>query len=242
VLEGPRRVRVGDVAAVGEAWSPHSRQRLTAASPMRPRTRHGHQHPGRWLARRSPGSGPGRAAMEAAVIGGEAYTAVGWTCRKLWRRRPRRPGPEGSRLPRRACPARRTGALPHRARYARRRGVVRGVEQAPAAGELACLGCRVCWAQWGWARGRWLRGRGRLFIRGGAAARRAGLPTCCCPWWPAAPSGRGRGGSVRRCCDCYLDAAGRTICAFSVRWRRAAGVGSGRRAPPGPGGRRRPGR
>jgi hypothetical protein len=34
------------------------------------------------------------------------------------------------------------------------------VEQALAAGELACPGCGGVLGGWGWARGRWLRGRG----------------------------------------------------------------------------------
>lgn len=36
------------------------------------------------------------------------------------------------------------------------------VEQALAAGELACPGCGGVLGGWGWARGRWLRGRGGL--------------------------------------------------------------------------------
>ena len=51
------------------------------------------------------------------------------------------------------------------------------VELALASGELACPGCGGVLGPWGWARGRWLRGRdggGSAFVRGGAAAGRAG--------------------------------------------------------------------
>ena len=39
------------------------------------------------------------------------------------------------------------------------------VEQALAAGELACPGCGGVLGRWGWARGRWLRGRGGVHQR-----------------------------------------------------------------------------
>jgi hypothetical protein len=39
------------------------------------------------------------------------------------------------------------------------------VEQALAAGELACPGCGGVLGGWGWARGRWLRGRGGVHQR-----------------------------------------------------------------------------
>ena len=39
------------------------------------------------------------------------------------------------------------------------------VEQALAAGELACPGCGGVLGPWGWARGRWLRGRGGVHQR-----------------------------------------------------------------------------
>ena len=39
------------------------------------------------------------------------------------------------------------------------------VEQALAAGELACPGCGDVLGGWGWARGRWLRGRGGVHQR-----------------------------------------------------------------------------
>jgi hypothetical protein len=60
------------------------------------------------------------------------------------------------------------------------------VEQALAAGELACPGCGGVLGGWGWARGGGCAvavGCGSAFVRVGAAAGRVGPPTCCCPWW-----------------------------------------------------------
>jgi hypothetical protein len=50
------------------------------------------------------------------------------------------------------------------------------VEQALAAGELACPGCGGVLGGWGWARGRWLRGRGGLRQR--LRPRRGRCRTC----------------------------------------------------------------